>query len=90
MSDKLLNNRRKSNDQPHAHHTTSSVENDPLMLPNGRVYGRDRLVELMSKDQRVKQAALSKRDPKKIDRPVVDPVTGSRYSWDDLKKVYIT
>lgn len=75
---------------PYAHHTKSSVENDPLMLPNGRVYGRDRLVELMSKDQRVKQAALSKRDPKKIDTPVVDPVTGTRYNWDNLKKVYIT
>ncbi|KAI9714742.1 MAG: GID complex subunit containing RING finger motif [Bogoriella megaspora] len=28
---------------PYAHHTKSFVENDPVVLPNGRIYGRDRL-----------------------------------------------
>lgn len=28
---------------PYAHHTKSHVENDPVMLPNCRVYGRERL-----------------------------------------------
>ncbi|KAF2730375.1 protein FYV10 [Polyplosphaeria fusca] len=28
---------------PYAHHTKSIVENDPVVLPNGRVYGRERL-----------------------------------------------
>jgi macrophage erythroblast attacher len=28
---------------PYAHHTKSHVENDPVVLPNGRIYGRERL-----------------------------------------------
>ncbi|KAJ4366833.1 GID complex subunit containing RING finger motif [Neocucurbitaria cava] len=28
---------------PYAHHTKSIVENDPVVLPNGRIYGRERL-----------------------------------------------
>ncbi|KAL9077922.1 MAG: hypothetical protein Q9157_003158 [Trypethelium eluteriae] len=28
---------------PYAHHTKSFVENDPVVLPNGRIYGRERL-----------------------------------------------
>jgi macrophage erythroblast attacher len=28
---------------PYAHHTKSIVENDPVVLPNARVYGRERL-----------------------------------------------
>src|SRR4051812_38998616 len=31
---------------PYAHHTTSCVESDPVVLPNGRVYGRKRLEDL--------------------------------------------
>ncbi|KAF2679557.1 hypothetical protein K458DRAFT_422117 [Lentithecium fluviatile CBS 122367] len=28
---------------PYAHHSKSLVENDPVVLPNGRIYGRERL-----------------------------------------------
>ena len=28
---------------PYAHHTKSIVENDPVVLPNGRIYGSERL-----------------------------------------------
>ena len=34
---------------PYAHHTKSHVENDPIVLPNGRVYGRNRLTEYCKK-----------------------------------------
>ena len=72
---------------PYAHHTKSSVENDPLMLPNGRVYGRDRLEELTKKDMRMNP---TRAPEKSACRTVVDPVTGDRFSWNVLKKVYIT
>ena len=29
---------------PYAHHSKSYVEDDPVMLPNGRIYGRGRLI----------------------------------------------
>ena len=34
---------------PYAHHTKSIVENDPVVLPNGRIYGRQRLKEYNDK-----------------------------------------
>jgi macrophage erythroblast attacher len=34
---------------PFAHHNKSSVENDPVVLPNGRIYGRERLQKLNEK-----------------------------------------
>jgi len=34
---------------PYAHHSSSSVENDPVLLPNGRIYGLKRLEDLSSK-----------------------------------------
>ena len=89
---------------PYAHHTKSSVENDPLMLPNGRVYGRERLEELERKSLRTTGMRMgsgtdtrASRDAddggRKDDgkwRTVVDPVTGETYPWGMLKKVYIT
>lgn len=76
---------------PYAHHTKSSVENDPLMLPNGRVYGRDRLMELEKKNLRMNPQRRDDGDLEDhIERSVVDPVTGDYYAWDALKKVYIT
>ena len=76
---------------PYAHHTKSSVENDQLMLPNGRVYGRDRLLELEKKNLRM-NPSLRGADERsgETKRVVVDPVTGDQYRWDALKKVYIT
>lgn len=34
---------------PYAHHTKSNVEADPVVLPNGRIYGRDRLMRFNEK-----------------------------------------
>lgn len=62
---------------PYAHHTKSYVENDPVVLPNGRVYGRDRLSEMSAK------VGL---DP----GLVKDPTTGQLYNATDVRKVYIS
>ena len=62
---------------PYAHHTKSYVENDPVVLPNGRVYGRDRLLEMSAK---VGLEAGS----------VKDPTTSQIYDASDVRKVYIS
>lgn len=63
---------------PYAHHSKSHVENDPVMLPNGRVYGRQRLIDLNDKLQ--------------IPHPfVVDPAKPDiKYGWNAVRKVFIT
>lgn len=77
---------------PYAHHTKSSVENDPMMLPNGRVYGRERLLELERKKARIDLTLFGSDEDLegRKGRKVQDPVTGDEFRWDDLKKVYIT
>lgn len=79
---------------PYAHHTKSSVENDPVMLPNGRVYGRERLEELEKKNLRMTGTTRDADDERGghdvNGRTVIDPVTGDAYPWEVLKKVYIT
>ena len=62
---------------PYAHHTKSYVENDPVVLPNGRVYGRDRLLEMSAK------VGL---DP----GFVKDPTTAQIFTLGDIRKVYIS
>ncbi|OJJ55311.1 hypothetical protein ASPSYDRAFT_61008 [Aspergillus sydowii CBS 593.65] len=62
---------------PYAHHTKSSVENDPIVLPNGRVYGLHRLLDMSKK--------LSSIEAGKVK----DPITGQIYDESDMKKVYI-
>ena len=62
---------------PYAHHTQSHVEHDLVMLPNRRVYGRDRLEDYARKtglppDQ------------------VKDLRTGEHFPVDACKKVFIT
>lgn len=64
-------------DLPYAHHTKSHVENDPVMLPNGRVYGRDRLLQMSAK---LDLGAGHIRDP----------TTGVVYETDEMRKVYIS
>ncbi|KAF2169874.1 hypothetical protein M409DRAFT_64856 [Zasmidium cellare ATCC 36951] len=63
---------------PYAHHTKSYMEDDPVVLPNGRVFGRDRLKRLNEK---------LGTDPGKIKDP-----TDMETEWDEreLKKVYIS
>ncbi|OAA58764.1 CTLH, LisH motif protein [Cordyceps fumosorosea ARSEF 2679] len=62
---------------PYAHHTKSHVEHDLVLLPNGRVYGRQRLLE------HSKKAGL----PPQLFK---DLLTGDVYPVESLKKVYIT
>jgi macrophage erythroblast attacher len=62
---------------PYAHHSVSWVENDPVVLPNGRVYGRERLMEYSRK--------VGVAEGK-----VKDLVDGRVYGVEDAKKVFIT
>lgn len=62
---------------PYAHHTKSHVEPDLVLLPNGRVYGRQRL------EDQSKKAGL----PPAL---VKDVVTHEVYAAESLKRVYIT
>ncbi|KAK2749148.1 GID complex subunit containing RING finger motif [Myotisia sp. PD_48] len=64
-------------EMPYAHHTKSSVENDPVVLPNNRVYGRTRLLDLS------RRAGVSATD-------VRDPITGEEFPLYSLKKVFIS
>jgi len=63
---------------PFAHHPKSHVEHDPVVLPNGRVYGRDRLERLNEK----------------LGTPqgwVKDPVDITKvYKWEDVTKIFIS
>jgi len=76
---------------PYAHHTTSSVEPDPVVLPNGRIYGRERLEELQRKlamaglsgDVGINDLQIGKEGE------VRDPTTGESFTWDEVRKVYI-
>ncbi|CAI7599032.1 unnamed protein product [Penicillium bialowiezense] len=62
---------------PYAHHSKSYVESDPIVLPNGRVYGKHRLIELSTK--------IGSVEPGKVK----DPTTGEIFSVTEMKKVYI-
>ncbi|KAM0562493.1 hypothetical protein ACHAPJ_002183 [Fusarium lateritium] len=62
---------------PYAHHTQSHVEHDLRLLPNGSVYGRDRL-----ETQARKNGLPSDQ--------VKDLRTGEIFPVETLKKVYIT
>ena len=62
---------------PYAQHSKSYVENDPVKLPNGRVYGRDRLLEYC------KKIGLDERH-------LQDPTTGELFQSTEIKKVFIT
>ncbi|OAG35687.1 hypothetical protein AYO21_10158 [Fonsecaea monophora] len=79
---------------PYAHHTVSSVEPDPVVLPNGRIYGRARLEELQRKlvmaggggsggQSGTHEVQIGKEGE------VRDPTTGQSFTWDEVKKVYI-
>ncbi|KAB2573571.1 hypothetical protein BFW01_g2651 [Lasiodiplodia theobromae] len=63
---------------PYAHHTKSFVENDPVVLPTGRIYGRARLMEMNTK----------LGTPKGF---VKDPMVPNLiYEESQLKKVFIS
>ena len=60
---------------PYAHHTKSFVESDPIVLPNGRIYGRERLFNT-SKKLGAKEGKLK------------DPTTGDIFEASQIAKVY--
>ena len=62
---------------PYAHHTKSYVESDPIVLPNGRIYGRDRLLQMSAK------YGLP-------DGQVKDPTTQEIFDASMIRKVYIS
>lgn len=64
---------------PYANHTMSYVENDPIVLPNGRIYGRQRLLEISRKIF----------GPTETASRVKDPTTGEVFDMEDMKKVFI-
>ncbi|KAF7592607.1 GID complex subunit containing RING finger motif [Aspergillus hancockii] len=62
---------------PYAHHTKSYVESDPIVLPNGRIYGQQRLLEMSKKVGCVEVGKVK------------DPTTGEVFEESEMKKVYI-
>ena len=62
---------------PYAHHTKSYVETDPVVLPNGRVYGRDRLLKYC------KKLGLD-------EGMIKDPTTSEMFRTGEMRKVFIT
>lgn len=62
---------------PYAHHSKSYVENDPIVLPNGRVYGKARLMDISKKVGSVEAGKVK------------DPTTGETFDESEMKKVYI-
>ena len=73
---------------PYAHHTKSYVESDAVVLPNGRIYGRERLEVLQKKllggAVGVDDIEIGKEGTCR------DPTTGETFGWEEVRKVYIT
>jgi len=64
---------------PYAHHSKSLVENDPVVLPNGRVYGRERLKGF---NEGLGGGDGWVRDP-------VEGLSGRAWRGEEVKKVFI-
>ncbi|KMK59226.1 Protein fyv10 [Aspergillus fumigatus Z5] len=62
---------------PYAHHAKSYVESDPIVLPNGRIYGQQRLLDMSKKLGCVETGKVK------------DPTTGEIFDKSEMKKVYI-
>jgi macrophage erythroblast attacher len=62
---------------PYAHHSKSYVEGDAIVLPNGRVYGKSRLLEISKNVGSVETGKVK------------DPTTGEVFDATQMKKVYI-
>jgi macrophage erythroblast attacher len=63
---------------PYAHHSKSHVENDPVVLPTGRIYGRERLLKL---NEKLGTPAGFVRDPVEVSRI---------FEWNQVRKVFIS
>ncbi|KAK3715981.1 GID complex subunit containing RING finger motif [Vermiconidia calcicola] len=64
---------------PYAHHTKSYMEDDPVVLPNGRVFGRERL-KMLNEKVGTKKGKL--RDPTET--------SGTEWGEWEIKKVFIS
>ncbi|KAH7359755.1 CTLH/CRA C-terminal to lish motif domain-containing protein [Pyrenochaeta sp. MPI-SDFR-AT-0127] len=64
---------------PYAHHTKSIVENDPVVLPNGRIYGSERLRVF---NEKVGTEKGWVRDP-------ISGVMGEKWREGEVRKVYV-
>lgn len=64
---------------PYAHHSKSLVESDPVVLPNGRVYGKERL-RLFNEKIGVEDGWV--KDP-------VEGLNGGMWKEDEVRKVFI-
>ncbi|KAF1957647.1 protein FYV10 [Byssothecium circinans] len=65
---------------PYAHHTKSIVEADPVVLPNGRIYGKQRL-KTLNEGLGVEKGWV--RDP-------VEGLGGQKWAESEVSKVYIS
>ena len=67
---------------PYAHHSKSNVESDPVVLPNGRVYGKERLLNWQGKAVKVEGNG---------DSWIRDPTNPEEvYEVQQMKKIYFT
>lgn len=62
---------------PFANHTKSHVEPDPVVLPNGRIYGRERLERLNEKLGTSSGLVKDPVDPSKV------------FEWSEVRRVFI-
>ncbi|KAK5115340.1 hypothetical protein LTR62_001540 [Meristemomyces frigidus] len=65
---------------PYAHHTKSHMEEDPVVLPNDRVFGRERLKML---NEKLGVPGGRVRDP-------TEALRGREWSETELRRVYIS
>ncbi|KAF1813185.1 hypothetical protein P152DRAFT_457551 [Eremomyces bilateralis CBS 781.70] len=62
---------------PYAHHSKSHVDSEPVVLPNGRIYGRERLENI---NEKLGTEPGHVRDPGEV---------GLKFREQDIKKVFI-
>jgi len=62
---------------PFANHTKSHVEPDPVVLPNGRIYGRERLERMNEKLGTLQGLVRDPVDPSKV------------FDWNEVRRVFI-
>ena len=76
---------------PYAQHTKSNVDDDPVVLPNGRVYGRAKLMAFQSKVKGVGVAGGADVSPTEDWDEIVDPADPEfKCRADQLRQCYIT
>ena len=64
---------------PYAHHTKSIVENDPVVLPNGRIYGSERL-RVFNEKVGIEKGWV---------KVPVSGIAGEKWREGEVRKVYV-